>query len=115
MAKETYPAVELLKQVKGVGHLIALTYVLTIEDPHRFRKSRDAGCFVGLQPGRRNSGDSEPQMHVSKEGDEYLRTLLVPASAPARQCQTVRPVAQPNHRPGPGQGSPETKSGRKAG
>jgi transposase len=77
MAKETYPEVELLKQVKGVGDLIALTYVLTIEDPRRFRKSRDAGCFVGLQPGRRNSGESEPQMHISKEGDEYLRTLLV--------------------------------------
>jgi transposase len=77
MAKETYPEAALLKQVKGVGDLIATTYVLTMEDPQRFRKSRDAGCFVGLQPGRRNSGDSEPQMHISKEGDEYLRTLLV--------------------------------------
>src|SRR5499425_788566 len=77
MAKETYPETALLKQVKGVGDLIATTYVLTIEDSHRFRKSRDAGCFVGLQPGRRNSGESEPQMHISKEGDEYLRTLLV--------------------------------------
>jgi len=77
MAKETYPEVELLKQVKGVGDLIALAYVLTIEDPHRFRKSRDAGCFVGLQPGRRDSGESAPQMHISKEGDEYLRKLLV--------------------------------------
>jgi transposase len=77
MAKETYPETALLKQVKGVGELIATTYVLTIEDPHRFRKSRDAGCFVGLQPGRRNSGESEPQMRISKEGDEYLRTLLV--------------------------------------
>jgi transposase len=77
MAKETYPETELLKQVKGVGDLIATTYVLTVEDPHRFRKSRDAGCFVGLQPGRRNSGESEPQLHITKEGDEYLRTLLV--------------------------------------
>ena len=77
MAKERYPEVELLKQVKGVGDLIALTYVLTIEDPHRFPKSREVGCFVGLQPGRRDSGESEPQMHISKEGDEYLRTLLV--------------------------------------
>jgi transposase len=77
MAKETYPETELLQQVKGVGDLIATTYVLTLEDPHRFRKSRDAGCFVGLQPGRRNSGESEPQMRISKEGDEYLRTLLV--------------------------------------
>jgi len=77
MAKEKYPETALLKQVKGVGDLIATTYVLTLEDAKRFRKSRDAGCFVGLQPGRRNSGESEPQMHISKEGDEYLRTLLV--------------------------------------
>ena len=77
MAKETYPETALLKQVKGVGDLIATAYVLTIEDPHRFRKSRDAGCFAGLQPGRRNSGESEAQMHINKEGDEYLRTLLV--------------------------------------
>jgi transposase len=77
MAKETYPETELLKQVKGVGDLIATTYMLTVEDLHRFWKSRDAGCFVGLQPGRRNSGESEPQMHISKEGDEYLQTLRV--------------------------------------
>ena len=66
-----------LEQVKGVGTLIALTYLLTLEDPQRFRKSRDVGCYVGLQPGRRNSGQSEPQLHISKEGDPYLRTLLV--------------------------------------
>ena len=66
MAKETYPETMLLKQVKGVGDLMALAYVLTLEDPHRFRKSRDAGCFVGLQPGRRNSGESEPQMRISR-------------------------------------------------
>ncbi len=59
----------LLKQIKGVGTLIALTFLLTLEDPHRFRKSRDVGCYLGLQPGRRNSGQSEPQMHISKEGD----------------------------------------------
>jgi transposase len=77
MAKETYPETELLKQVNGVGDLIALTYVLTIEDPYRFPKSREVGCFLGLRPGRRNSGESEPQKNISKEGDEYLRTLLV--------------------------------------
>src|SRR5882762_5657219 len=55
IAKEVHPEVALLKQVKGVGTLIALTYVLTLDDPHRFRRSRDAGCFLGLRPGRRNS------------------------------------------------------------
>jgi transposase len=77
IAKEVHPEVSLLKQVKGVGTQIALTYVLTIEDPQRFRKSREVGCFLGLRPGRRNSGQSEPQKHISKEGDRYLRTMLV--------------------------------------
>jgi transposase len=77
IAKESYPQVALLKQVKGVGTQIALTYVLTLEDPQRFRKSREVGCFLGLKPGRRNSGESEPQLRISKEGDRYLRTMLV--------------------------------------
>ena len=77
LAQASYPQVELLKQIKGVGTLIALTFLLTLEDPHRFPKSRDVGGYLGLQPGRRNSGNSEPQLHISKEGDPYLRTLLV--------------------------------------
>jgi transposase len=77
LAQESYPQVAVLKQVKGVGTLIALTFLLTLEDPHRFDKSRDVGCYLGLQPGRRNSGQSEPQLHITKEGDPYLRTLLV--------------------------------------
>jgi transposase len=77
LAQESYPQVALLKQIKGVGTLIALTFLLTLEDPHRFRKSRDVGGYLGLQPGRRKSGQSEPQLHISKEGDPYLRTLLV--------------------------------------
>src|SRR6202795_4821099 len=77
IARESYPQVALLKQVKGVGTQIALTYVLTLDDPHRFAKSREVGCFLGLKPGRRDSGQSQPQMHISKEGDRYLRTMLV--------------------------------------
>ena len=60
-----------------MGTLIARTFLLTLEDPHRFRKSRDVGCYLGLQPGRRNSGQSEPQMHISNEGDPYLCTSQV--------------------------------------
>ena len=59
IAKEVYPEVFLLQQVKGVGTQIALTYVLTIEDPYRFPKSREVGCFLGCDlaagtPGRAN-------------------------------------------------------------
>ena len=86
LAQQSYPQVALLKQIKGVGTLIALTFLLTLEDPHRFGKSRDVGGYLGLQPGRRKSGQSEPQMHISKEGDPYLRTLLVqgaPSGSPS--------------------------------
>src|SRR5450631_371804 len=77
MAQNKYPEAERLKQIKGVGTLIALTYMLTLEDPSRFRKSRDAACYVGLQPGRRNSGQSEPQIRRTIPffgAEEYLRT-----------------------------------------
>ena len=72
----------LLKQVKGVGTLIALTFLLRLEEAHGFRKSRDVGCYLGLQPGGRSSGQSEPQMHIRNEGDPYLRTLLVQGAHP---------------------------------
>ena len=77
LSKERYPETELLQQVHGVGTLIALTYVLTMEDPHRFRQSRDAGGYLGLRPRRRESGKSRPQLRISKEGDAYVRKLLV--------------------------------------
>jgi transposase len=77
LGKERYPEVELLRQVHGVGTLTALTYVLTVEDPHRFRRSRDAGAYFGLRPRRRESGNSRPQLRITKEGDAYVRKLLV--------------------------------------
>lgn len=77
IAREKYPETARLKQVSGVGTLIALTFVLTLEDPARFRKSRDVGCYVGMRPKSRDSGASQPQLGISKEGDVYLRKLLV--------------------------------------
>jgi transposase len=60
-----------------VGTWIALTFVLTVEDKNRFEHSRDVGCYVGLKPKRGDSGESQPQLRITKEGDVYLRTLLV--------------------------------------
>jgi transposase len=74
---QRYPEVELLTQVYGVGTLIGLTFVLTIEDAERFAHSRDVGAFLGLQPKQRESGQSQPQLGISKTGDGLLRSLLV--------------------------------------
>lgn len=77
LADSKYPESFALCQIHGVGALTSLTFVLTLEDKHRFRKSRDAGCFLGLQPRRSQSGRSDPQLGITKAGDGYLRTLLV--------------------------------------
>jgi transposase len=72
-----YPETAALRQVVGVGPLTALTYVLTIEDPKRFARSRDVGPYLGLVPRRRDSGDHTSQLRISKAGDPHLRRLLV--------------------------------------
>jgi transposase len=77
ITRTQYPETELLRQVSGVGPLIALTFVLTVEDPDRFRKSRDVGCYVGLRPKQSDSGERQPQLPITKEGDMYLRKMLV--------------------------------------
>lgn len=77
LAITEYPEVELLRQVSGVGLLIALAYILTLEDPNRFGKSRDVGCYLGFRPRQSESGQSRPQLGISKEGDSYVRKLLV--------------------------------------
>jgi transposase len=51
--------------------------VLTLEDPHRFEKSRSVGAYLGLVPATDRSGERDPQRRISKEGDEMLRKLLV--------------------------------------
>ena len=77
ICQEHYPETELLRQVEGVGALTALTFVLTLEDPHRFEKSRSVGAYLGLVPSTDRSGERDPQKRISKEGDEMLRKLLV--------------------------------------
>ena len=76
MAKR-YPEGKLLQQVYGVGPLIALTYVLTLEDAQRFTHSRDVGPYLGLTRKQRDSGESQPELGISKTGDRLLRSLLV--------------------------------------
>jgi transposase len=77
MCEHDYPETALLRQVTGVGALTSLGFVLTIEDPKRFRDSRRVGAYAGLRPRRHQSGASDPELRISKTGDAYLRRLLV--------------------------------------
>lgn len=80
LTAERHPVAQRLQQPTGVGPLTALAFVLLIEDPRRFRKSRDVGPYFGLVPRLDESGESAPQLRISKAGDEFGRRLLVSAA-----------------------------------
>ncbi len=77
LGREKYGHTALLRQVKGVGPITALAYVLTLENPERFAKSRDVGPYLGWVPKQEDSGESQPQLGISKAGDTMVRKLLV--------------------------------------
>jgi transposase len=77
LGEKKYPQTKLLRQVKGVGPVTSLAFVLTLADPYRFEHSRDVGPYLGLVPLQDDSGDSKPQLRITKAGDCYLRRLLV--------------------------------------
>lgn len=79
VAKER-PVVKRLTTVPGVGKLVALAFVATIDNPHRFTNAGQVGDYVGLAPGVYQSGDIERVGRITREGDKMLRALLVEAA-----------------------------------
>lgn len=80
MAEQRYPETQILRQVAGVGPITAATFVLTVEDPTRFARSRNIGSYLGLRPRQDESGSIQRQLRITKAGDEHLRSLLVSCS-----------------------------------
>ena len=77
ICQEKYPETELLRAIKGVGPITALAYILTLQDPQRFARSRQVGSYIGLVPRRDQSGEIDKQLRITKAGSPYLRKLLV--------------------------------------
>ena len=77
LGKGKYRDSEVLRSVPRVGPICSLAYVLVMDDPARFKQSRDAGCYVGLRPGKDQSGEVDKQMGITKEGNGLMRRLLV--------------------------------------
>jgi transposase len=68
LARQRYPETARLREITGVGVLTALSFVLTLEDPTRFAKSRSVGAYLGLVPKRRQSGQYDPQLRDHQNG-----------------------------------------------
>ena len=107
LCQAQYPETRSLQQVSGVGPLTALAFVLTLEDPSRFPKSRDLGPALGLVPRRDQSGDRDPQLGITKSGNAFLRRL--PWTVRPGQAGRLRPLHPRTFRtrlPVPGTGVP---------
>lgn len=74
------PVSRRLMTMPGVGALVALTVKAAIDDPDRFRSSKDIGPWVGLTPRREQSGEREIVGQISRAGDIGLRTALYQAA-----------------------------------
>jgi transposase len=73
-------AARLLMTAPGVGPVTALSYLATLEDPSRFKKSRQVGSYLGLVPSLYQSGETCHHGRITKHGDAMLRTYLVEAA-----------------------------------
>jgi transposase len=77
---EKHPEAVRLQQPGGVGGLTALAFVRSVEDPKRFKHSRQVGAYFGLVPKLDESSDSSPQLRITKAGDPLVRKYLVSAA-----------------------------------
>jgi transposase len=77
MTQTEYAETQPLLTIHGVGHITALTFVLTLSNKEHFDRSRDVGCYLGLRPRRSQSGEHDPQLGITKAGNAYLRSLLI--------------------------------------
>lgn len=69
-----------LMTVPGVGPVVAMTYKAAVDDPGRFRRSKDVGAYFGLTPGKYQSGEVDWSGGITKVGDEAARTALYEAA-----------------------------------
>jgi transposase len=96
LCKAQYPETERLRAVRSVGPLTSLAFVLTIEDPKRFARSRSVPVYLGLVPRRDQAGVVDKQLRITKAGDSFLRRLLItsahrPGSPPAPDSPEPNP------------------------
>lgn len=77
LVEAKYPQTAVLKQVRGVGPITSLCFVLTVGDPRRFKDTRDVGPYLGMTPKKHQSGAKDPKLRITKSGDSMMRTLLV--------------------------------------
>jgi transposase len=78
-----YAETALLRTQPGVGPITALAFVVTIGPVERFARSKQVASYLGLIPAEHSSGGRQKLLGISKQGNAFLRTLLVEAGQSA--------------------------------
>jgi transposase len=89
LTETAYPETQALIKVYGVGHLTALTFVLTLSNKQCFQRSRDVGCYLGLRPRRSQSGDSDPQLGITRTSISCLRSSFGYGTSSSRKFGAI--------------------------
>ena len=71
------PASQRLATIPGIGPLVATAITATIADPSTFRSGREFAAWLGLVPRQRSTGGKQRLGRISREGDGYIRRLLI--------------------------------------
>jgi transposase len=79
-AAQDHPQARLLMTQPGVGPITSLAFVLTIGDVSRFRHSKQVASYAGLIPREHSSGGKQRMGSISKQGNGFLRSMLVEAA-----------------------------------
>ena len=66
-----------LDDIPGVGPVLATALVASVADPKAFRSGRNFSAWIGLVPRQHSSGGKDRLGSISKQGDRYLRSLLM--------------------------------------
>jgi len=77
---EQRPEVRRLMTHPGIGPVVGMAYVLTLGDPHRFKRSKQVAAYLGLVPSENSTGGRQKLGHITKQGNPVLRGLLVEAA-----------------------------------
>jgi transposase len=87
------PIVEVLRSVPGVGLVVAASYVSVIDDAKRFDNAHQVSAYVGLVPYEDSSGDVKRLGKITKQGNSYLRAMLVQAAWSLMRTREPDPLA----------------------
>jgi transposase len=111
-AHRVNPATKRLEAIPGFGVIVSTAVVATMTDPKAFKTGREFAAWIGLVPRQNSTGGKDRLGSISKQGDRYLRRLLIVGALPSSRAHALGPTAGQGGRRGAGQQDGAYRLGR---